>query len=128
MNIPAFRRCGPESSFFRTAWSRWQSEVSKPDFGEMWGNSPDISKGISQTGMCEFESSEVSQAVRVSENFLLSMKKARKTRAFLIAISLWRPMFELFCPRIPKSLQPNPRKLPFSGDSPWRPKNKSTAR
>jgi hypothetical protein len=48
-------------------------------------------------------------------------------RAFLITKSLWRPTFELFGPRIPKSLQPNPRKLPFSGDSPWRPKNKPTA-
>jgi hypothetical protein len=28
----------------------------------------------------------------------------------------------------PESLQPNPGKLPFSGDSPWRPENKSTAR
>jgi hypothetical protein len=41
--------------------------------------------------------------------------------------SLWRPMFELFWPRIPKSRQLNPRKLPFSEDSSWRPKNKSTA-
>jgi uncharacterized protein YydD (DUF2326 family) len=48
-------------------------------------------------------------------------------RAFLIANSLWRPTFELFGPRIPKSLQPNPRKLPFSVDSPWRLKNKYTA-
>jgi hypothetical protein len=45
-------------------------------------------------------------------------------RAFLIANSLWRPMFELFGPNIPKSLQPNSRKLPLSGDLPWRPKNK----
>jgi transposase len=36
-------------------------------------------------------------------------------------------MFELFWPRIPKSLQPNPRIRPFSEDSPRRPKNKSTA-
>src|ERR1700726_1192754 len=38
-----------------------------PDFEEKCGNSPDISKGISQSGMCEFESSVVSQAVRGSE-------------------------------------------------------------
>jgi hypothetical protein len=33
-----------------------------PDFEEKCGNSPDISKGISQMGMCKFESSKVSQA------------------------------------------------------------------
>jgi hypothetical protein len=55
------------------------------------------------------------------------MRKARQMRAFLIANSLWRPMFELFGPNIPKSLQPNSGKLPFSGDSRWRRKNKSTA-
>lgn len=42
-----------------------------PDFEEKCGNSADVSKGISQLGMCKFESSEVSQAVRVSENFFL---------------------------------------------------------
>jgi hypothetical protein len=41
------------------------------DFEEKCGNSPDISKGISQLGIYKFESSEVSQAFRVSENFLL---------------------------------------------------------
>jgi len=34
-----------------------------PDFEEKCGNSPDISKGISQLGIYKFESSEVSQAV-----------------------------------------------------------------
>src|ERR1700722_10331137 len=33
------------------------------DFEEKGGNSPDISKGIPQLGMCKFESSQVSQAV-----------------------------------------------------------------
>ena len=62
------------------------------------------------------------------QNFLLRMRKARQMRAFLIANSLGRPMFELFGPNVPKSLQqPNSRKLPFSGDLPWRPKNKATA-
>jgi hypothetical protein len=68
----------------------------------MWGNSPDISKGFFQSGMCEFESSEVSQAFRVSENFLLWMRKARQMPAFLIAKSLWRPMFELLGRKFPK--------------------------
>jgi hypothetical protein len=34
-----------------------------PNFEEKCGNSPDISKGISQSGMCKFESSQVSQSV-----------------------------------------------------------------
>jgi hypothetical protein len=34
-----------------------------PDFEEKCGNSSDISKGISQLGMCKFESSEVGPAV-----------------------------------------------------------------
>jgi hypothetical protein len=93
----------------------------------MWGNSLDISKGFFKAGMCEFESSEVSQAFRVLENFLFRVRKPRQMRAFLIVDSLKRPTSALFGPRIPKSLQPNPRKLPFSRDSPWRPKNISTA-
>jgi hypothetical protein len=36
-------------------------------------------------------------------------------------------MFALFRPNIPKSLRANSRKLPFFGDSPRRPKNKTTA-
>jgi hypothetical protein len=47
-------------------------------------------------------------------------RKARQMRAFLIADSPQRLVFKLFAPRTPESLQPNPRKLPFSGDSPWR--------
>jgi hypothetical protein len=103
------------------------AKVSNPNFAKKSRNSPDISKGISQSGMYKFESSQVSQAFRVLENFLLWMRKARQMRAFLIANSLWRPMFELFGPNIPKSLQPNSGKPPFSGDSLWRPKNKTTA-
>jgi len=69
-----------------------------------------------------------SQAVRVSGNFYLWVRKARQTRVLLIANSLQRQTFELFGPRTPKRLRPNPGKLPFSGDLLWRPKNKSTAR
>jgi hypothetical protein len=39
------------------------AKVSNPNFEEKSGNSPDISKGISQSGMCKFEASQVSQAV-----------------------------------------------------------------
>jgi hypothetical protein len=64
------------------------AKVSNPRFRGKVRNSPDISKGIFELGMCEFESSQVSQAFRISENFLLWMKKARQMRAFLIANSL----------------------------------------
>ena len=127
MNIPAFRRCGPESSFFRTAWSRWQSKSPSPILGEMWGNSPDISKGISQSGMCRFESSEVSQAAPFSENFVFLMRKARQMGAFLIARSLQRLNHRTFASRIPESLQSFVEKFPFYGDSLWRPEKKTTA-
>jgi hypothetical protein len=59
-----------------------------PDFEEKCGNSPDISKGISQTGMWEFDPSEVSHAFSFSENFLSLIRKARQMRAFLIANGL----------------------------------------
>jgi hypothetical protein len=39
------------------------AKVSNPGFRGKARNSPDISKGISQSGMCKFESSDVSQAV-----------------------------------------------------------------
>lgn len=39
-----------------------------PDFEEKCENFPDISKGISQLGIYKFESSQVSQPVRPSEN------------------------------------------------------------
>jgi hypothetical protein len=43
------------------------AKVSGPNFRQNSGNSPDISKGISQSGMSKFESSQVSQAVRQLE-------------------------------------------------------------
>jgi hypothetical protein len=80
-----------------------------------------------QFGIYEFDSCRPSHAFLFSENFLSLMRKARQTRAFLIADSLQRLMFELSWPEIPESLQPNSIKLPFSGDAPWRRRNKSTA-
>ena len=38
-----------------------------PNFEGKCGNSPDISKGVFQSGMCKFESSQVSQPVPPSE-------------------------------------------------------------
>ncbi len=43
------------------------AKVSNRKFRGKCGNFLDISKGISQSGMCKFESSEVSQAVRQLE-------------------------------------------------------------
>jgi hypothetical protein len=43
------------------------AKVSSPRFRGKVGNSPDISKAIFELGMCEFESSQVSQAVTQPE-------------------------------------------------------------
>jgi hypothetical protein len=43
------------------------AKVSNPNFAEKSRNSPDISKGISQSGMYKFESSQVSQAATQPE-------------------------------------------------------------
>jgi hypothetical protein len=40
------------------------AKVSNPKFRRKRGNSPDISKGISQSGMCKFESSEVNVSLQ----------------------------------------------------------------
>jgi len=53
-----------------------------PDFEEKCGNSPDISKGISQLGIYKFESSEVSQAVRRSEKVPLILAERPPMAAF----------------------------------------------
>jgi hypothetical protein len=87
-----------------------------------WQSSADFDSTIRR-----FESSRCSHAFSFSENILSLVRKARQMRAFLIAKSRQRPTIELFGMRIPESLRQNPRKLPFSGDSLWRPKNKSTA-
>jgi hypothetical protein len=44
-------------------YSASSCKISNPNFAEKNGNFPDISKGISQLGMCKFEPSQVSQAV-----------------------------------------------------------------
>jgi hypothetical protein len=43
------------------------AKVSNLNFGEKSVNSPDISKGISRSGMYKFESSRLSQAVTQPE-------------------------------------------------------------
>jgi hypothetical protein len=89
------------------------AKVSNPRYRGKVRNTADISKGVFELGMCEFESSQVSQAFLFSENCLFLIRKARQMRAFLIAWSLQRPMFALSGPTIPKSLRTNSIKLPF---------------
>jgi hypothetical protein len=47
------------------------AKVSKSNFLQNSGNSLDISKAFFEMGIWKFESSQVSQAVRGSENFFL---------------------------------------------------------
>jgi hypothetical protein len=63
-----------------------------PDFEEKRGNSPDISKGISRSGMCKFESSQVSQAVRRLEISPSEMPKGPPMAGFCkLAVGLQTP-------------------------------------
>jgi len=52
-------------------------------FGGKRGNIPDISKGISQSGMCRFESSKVSQAARPNGRLRRFVEKGSYLLAFL---------------------------------------------
>jgi hypothetical protein len=60
------------------------AKVSNPKFGEKVRNSSGISKGILNSGMCKFESSQVSQAVRRSENKTLLLAEGRANGALLL--------------------------------------------
>jgi hypothetical protein len=63
-----------------------------PDFKEKCGNSPDISKGISQLGMYKFESSQVSQPVQGSGDPLANHEKGPPMAGFrAAAINLHLP-------------------------------------
>src|SRR5712664_1970540 len=53
-----------------------------PDFEEKCGNSPDISKGISQLGIYKFESSEVSHAFRPPDRLTNRRENRPEIRAF----------------------------------------------
>jgi hypothetical protein len=58
------------------------AKVSKPEIRQNPPNSYDISKGFFQSGICEFESSVVSQPFRLSENFLLYWQKGPPMAGF----------------------------------------------
>jgi hypothetical protein len=99
-----------------------------PGFEEKWGNSPDISKGISQLGMCKFESSQVSQAVRRSEKLSLILVE-RPANGGLLRIGHQSPGSDFGHSRseIADSLRRTFEKLPFLGDCGRRPGSICTA-
>jgi hypothetical protein len=66
------------------------AKVSNPKFRGKVGNSLDISKGICQSGMCKFESSRPSQAVRRSEKVPLILAE-RPANGGLLRISRRSP-------------------------------------
>src|ERR1700682_1198583 len=72
-----------------------------PDFEEKWGNSPDISKGISQLGIYKFESSEVSQPVTAPEKLPQRLAERPAMGGLL--------RFGGLSPKLPNS--PNPRPI-----------------
>jgi hypothetical protein len=74
------------------------AKVSDPDSEEICGNSTDISKGFFQSGMCEFESSEVSQAVWRSEKMSLILAESPPMAGFCeLATSLQATILGIFC-------------------------------
>jgi hypothetical protein len=86
------------------------AKVSSPKFRGKCGNFLDISKGISQSGMCKFESSEVSQAARRSAG--PPKKRGIGPECWLFANSILSPdsQYAELGPQIAESLQPCPRK------------------
>ena len=64
------------------------AKVSNPKFREKRGNSSDISMGISQSGMCKFESSQVSQPFLRSARLPERRENGPEIRAFF-AHSNW---------------------------------------
>jgi hypothetical protein len=98
------------------------AKVSNPGFRGNVRNSPDISKGISELGMCEFESSQVSQAVRGSEK-MPPIVAERPANSGLLQFGV-----PSLCSRFPgmttefgESLWLTPRIFPFLGDAGRRP-------
>jgi hypothetical protein len=67
------------------------AKVSNPKFRGKRGNSPDISKGISQSGMCRFESSEVSQPFLCSAGLPKRRENGPEIRAFRARAFVSRP-------------------------------------
>ena len=93
------------------------AKVSNPGFRGKARNSPDISKGISQSGMCKFESSEVSQPVPEAEKLTRTVTE-RPANGGLLRIGPWSPGsgFLPFQGENAESLRPDTGIFPFSGD------------
>ena len=99
-----------------------------PDFEEKCGNSPDISKGISQLGIYKFESSEVSQPARRLET-LPFVPSEMPANGGLLRIGYRSPGSEIGrCgTQIADSLRRIFGIFPFLGDSDRRPSSIGTA-
>jgi hypothetical protein len=69
------------------------AKVSNPDFEEKCGNSPDISKGISQSGMCKFESSQVSVGVVFELAYSRFCRRQRTALAQQTSLPPWMSEF-----------------------------------
>jgi hypothetical protein len=93
-----------------------------PNYEEKCGNSPNISKGIFHSGMCKFESSQVSQAVRRLET-LPSVTSEMPANGGLLRIRYRSPGSQIGrCRReIADSLRRMFEIFPFLGDRDRRP-------
>src|SRR5882724_6084066 len=87
-----YRPAGPEGIRGKASPAAFQTAI---------GASPSGKAVDFDSTIRRFESSRPSQAFLFLENFLSLMRKARQMRAFLIADSLQRLVFELFAPIIP---------------------------
>jgi hypothetical protein len=103
-------------------------KVSGPNFLEKIGNSPNISKGISRSGMWGFESSQVSQPVRRQETLLSTMPQ-RPANGGLLRIGYRSPGpgIGVSGSKIADSLRRIFEIFPFSGDWDRRPGSICTA-
>ena len=115
--FPLSEDAGRRRRLIFTARSRRHSESPSWNSDENVGNSSDISKGLFQTGMCEFDPSQVSQAVTQLERVALYSSNI----PHIIGFSCDCPKSLVSGNRQPwrekaESLQPKPQKFPFS----WR--------
>ena len=88
-----------------------------PNFEEKCGNSTDISKGSFRSGMCKFESSQVSQPVPVAKR-LPPKRPERPTISGLLQFKGRSPRSRMSKLRVEvaESLRPPARIFPFSRD------------
>ena len=99
-----------------------------PKFGGMRRNSPDISKGLSLSGMWGFDPWMVSQAVHQLEIVCAKIAGCLQNAGFLefVVMSLDSEKPQLSREN-PESLRPIPKIFPFSGDLRRRPFSIRTA-